>query len=258
MAASAFALLSGGARFNKARFQQDMDLFQPHKPRDKGKARATPDASDSESVSTPPSQQKISLSGPDLPKSLHASLLSLVSHETSPLDSDTARPLLRALKDASIQSLWGVQCAVGGCMLQGRDVMCVAPTGSGKTLAYVLPTLVRLGRPAKRLAKGETGVRAAVVVPTHDLAVQIAGVVKAVTVGRPWRCLVLSKATEVAVCQASPGEVGGGDPAGEGSSTALGVDILISTPERLHHLLSEGRVSLAKWVSGLDYPSLTH
>jgi ATP-dependent RNA helicase DDX52/ROK1 len=232
---------------------------------------------------------------------------------------------------------------VGGSLLEGRDVICVAPTGSGKTLAYVLPTLVRLGDPARTLAssasekdvsekrdgektgkgktgKGKTGkgsssrsekgdelekqdggegqgIRALIVVPTHDLAVQIEGVVKAVTRKRGWRCLVLSKATEKAICESSPGasdvvdeddealaESGEKDEDGEGDQEKdedeeeeeereeekevkgkakkevkgkgknsgkkdnggrLGIDILISTPERLHHLLEEGKISLA-------------
>ena len=199
--------------------------------------------------------------------------------------------------------------------MEGRDVICVAPTGSGKTLAYVLPTLVRLGDPARSLSSGSSsasekpaektekgktgkgsssrnevnsdgtgkeggecqGIRALIVVPTHDLAVQIEGVVKAVTRKRGWRCLVLSKATEKAICESSPGESEAlaesdeaesedeaelededededgeederkvkGKKSGKKAMGRLGIDILISTPERLHHLLEEGKISLA-------------
>lgn len=171
--------------------------------------------------------------------------------------------------------------------------MCIAPTGSGKTLAYVLPTIVKLGDPARNLRGKEQGeeqgqgVRAVILVPTHDLAVQILAVVKAVTRGRAWRCLVLTKATEKAVCESSPGENLGGaededeqlesasvdedgeleedhqhdEEEDEGAKTGnvadsedhetnLGVDLLIATPERLHHLIDSGRLSLA--------PSATH
>jgi ATP-dependent RNA helicase DDX52/ROK1 len=236
------------------------------------------DASSSSSASIPaPPKQKITLSGADpLPKSLHANLPSLVTH----LPSASGQPLLNALQSSNIHSLWGVQCAVAGCILEKRDTMCVAPTGSGKTLAYVLPTLVRLQDPARSLRESEDeeererakGIRALVVVPTHDLAVQIEGVVKAVTRRRGWRVMVLTKATQKAVCESAPGtgvSAEGSESEGEGEDeeaeqekeedgesedeetddkkgeSVLGIDILIATPERLHHLLQEGKVSLS-------------
>lgn len=213
--------------------------------------------------------QKITISGSEpLPKSLHTNLPSLVSHDAAPLSSAAGKPLLKALEAANIRSLWGVQTAVGGCIVEDKDVMCIAPTGSGKTLSYVLPTLVRLRDPARSLrGKREgRGVRALVVVPTHDLAVQILGVVKAVTAGRHWRCMILTKATEKAVCESAPGanqstgedsegsqaeeeedeqsEVDEEVEAGSSSKAALGIDFLIATPERLHHLLESQALSL--------------
>ena len=85
--------------------------------------------------------------------------------------------------------------------------MCIAPTGSGKTLAYLLPTLVRMVDPARivRGTEGGMGIRTVVVVPTHDLAIQIKAVLKVISRGRAWRCMVLTKATEKAICESSPG-----------------------------------------------------
>jgi ATP-dependent RNA helicase DDX52/ROK1 len=252
---------------------------QSKRPRGEDESDSDSESEASSSVIPHPPQQKITITGSDpLPKSLHSNLPSLVSHETSTLPSSAGRPLLRALDKANIHSLWGVQCAVGGCLLEGKDTICVAPTGSGKTLSYVLPTIVRLGEPARNLRGREKGrgVRALVLVPTHDLAVQIHSVIKAVTSGRAWRCMVLSKATEKAVCESSPGPKQGADPvedenededggmddteeeddgSGEESDDnesrpqsngdrSLGIDILIATPERLHHLLESGRLSL--------------
>lgn len=245
--ASAFNLLTAGARFDKSRFGKDIDLFQ--KEKSKGKAKALPASlnffgdskleqaleSESESESEPerdvpePPKQKITLTGPDpLPASLGTELESLFK-----TDSPLKRPLLRALSDANIHSMWGVQCAVAGSLLSGHDTMCIAPTGSGKTLSYLLPTLVSLEQPARKLEN--VGIRSIIVVPTHDLAVQIHGVLKAITTHGKWRCLVLSKATQDAVCQSSP-------PDGE---SGLGIDVLVATPERLHHLLEEKKVSLS-------------
>lgn len=216
--------------------------------------------SSSAAVIEPP-KQKITITGPDpLPTSLSTELDSLFSTTTS---SPLKTQLLRALKESNIQSLWGVQCAVGGSLIADFDTMCVAPTGSGKTLSYLLPTLVRLETPARKLLeKGEgRGIRSLIVVPTHDLAVQIYGVLKAVTSGGKWRCMVLSKATQKAVCESAPGSSAASDDEDAASDdestssvnefaqkagTGLGIDVLISTPERLHHLLEAGRVSLAE------------
>ncbi|KAK8861202.1 ATP-dependent RNA helicase ROK1 [Kwoniella newhampshirensis] len=281
-----------------------LDFFGDHPAQPQTARRQTKDDQDSESGSDSssssstsssssssrpaPPPQKITLTGPDpLPTSLHTNLPSLLTHSSHPLSSRAGNPLLSALKAANIHSLWGVQCAVGGSLLAGHDTLCVAPTGSGKTLSYVLPTLVQLEDPARSL-KGEVdeddeddtrrGVRSLIVVPTHDLAVQIAGVVKVVTRGRNWRTLVLTKATEKAICESAPG--GGSVPEAQAAKdddseedeneeekeeeddestgsvdefaqdsvankNALGIDILIATPERLHHLVESRKLSLS-------------
>jgi len=56
-------------------------------------------------------------------------------------------------------------------LLEGRDLLGQAPTGSGKTLAFALPII-------ERCQPGATGVQALVVVPTRELASQVAGVFK--------------------------------------------------------------------------------
>ncbi|ODN74523.1 ATP-dependent RNA helicase ROK1 [Cryptococcus amylolentus CBS 6039] len=310
--ASAFSILTaGGAKFDRNRFKDDLELFTTKQKRKDRKGKSKPvdnvaitsalpssldffgdhpqqkpqqpeseeeesdsdDESDSgsSSASIPaPPPQKITLTGPDpLPKSLHTNLPSLVSHENHPLTSAEGSPFLSALASANIHSLWGVQCAVGGCLLEDRDTLCVAPTGSGKTLSYVLPTVVKLREPSRNLKDKEEGkgIRSLILVPTHDLAVQIQGVVKAVTRGRHWRTLVLSKATEKAIWESAPGEAAGEDkemegddsedddestgsvdefaPKKSGNPEGLGIDILIATPERLHHLINSKKVSLA-------------
>ncbi|WWC95232.1 ATP-dependent RNA helicase ROK1 [Kwoniella sp. B9012] len=260
---------------------------KPPIPQEESESDSDSDASSSSSSSsskTAPPVQKITLTGPEpLPKSLHTNLPSLVNHPSVSLSSREGEPLLKALKGANINSLWGVQCSVGGCLLEGKDTLCIAPTGSGKTLSYILPTLVRLRDPSRSLRNIENevkghGIRALILVPTHDLAIQILNVTKAVTKGRSWRSMVLTKATEKAVCDSSPGtalddseenveddgernedeEEGSEDDDEEstgsvdefaqpksGNPTGLGIDFLIATPERLHHLLESKRISLA-------------
>ncbi len=54
-----------------------------------------------------------------------------------------------------------------------RRVVLVAPTGSGKTVAFVIRML-------REVVPGRRGVQAVVVVPTRELARQVAGVVRGV------------------------------------------------------------------------------
>ncbi|CAN4118648.1 unnamed protein product [Withania somnifera] len=79
--------------------------------------------------------------------------------------------LVAALKNMSITSLFPVQLAVWqettgpGCF--ERDLCINSPTGSGKTLAYALPIIQMLSKRAIKC------LRALVVLPTRDLALQV-------------------------------------------------------------------------------------
>jgi ATP-dependent RNA helicase DeaD len=57
-------------------------------------------------------------------------------------------------------------------LLQGRDVLAQAATGTGKTAAFALPLLQRLVTAG--VAPGAGGTRALVLVPTRELAMQVA------------------------------------------------------------------------------------
>jgi superfamily II DNA/RNA helicase len=69
-----------------------------------------------------------------------------------------------------------VQAAAIPAVLQGRDVLGLAPTGSGKTAAFLLPLLQRLLAEPGLLAARPRPVRALVLAPTRELAAQTAEV----------------------------------------------------------------------------------
>jgi ATP-dependent RNA helicase DDX51/DBP6 len=83
--------------------------------------------------------------------------------------------LRASLTSLDVTSLFGVQSAVwkhtGGGLRFDRDLCVCAPTGSGKTLAYALPVVQGLSG-----QKTTHKLRALIIVPTGDLAFQVARV----------------------------------------------------------------------------------
>lgn len=76
-------------------------------------------------------------------------------------------PTVAALKERGITSAFEIQERVLPDALQGLDVLAKSPTGSGKTLAFAIPIV-------DRLSKGSEQVGALVLVPTRELAAQVA------------------------------------------------------------------------------------
>jgi superfamily II DNA/RNA helicase len=104
-------------------------------------------------------------------------------------------PLVSALAERGIEAPFAIQSRALPEALAGRDVLGKAQTGSGKTLAFGLPVLARLasqrrdsngdrpgtGRPAsagRRAWRREKAPRGLVLVPTRELAVQVADVLE--------------------------------------------------------------------------------
>src|SRR6266699_3400236 len=61
-----------------------------------------------------------------------------------------------------------VQAAAIPQALEGKDVLATAQTGTGKTLAFLIPMIEKL------LKTGTPGISALVLVPTRELAMQVA------------------------------------------------------------------------------------
>ncbi len=87
-------------------------------------------------------------------------------------------PLAQAAADAGWADATAVQAAAIPALLQGRDVLALAPTGTGKTAAYLLPVLQRVlqGMAPASVDQKPRLLRALVLAPTRELAQQIASV----------------------------------------------------------------------------------
>lgn len=75
--------------------------------------------------------------------------------------------LLHGLRDMGYMETFPIQAEAIQPLLKGRDVVGQAHTGSGKTIAYALPML-------QRIEPHHRGIQGVVLVPTRELAVQVA------------------------------------------------------------------------------------
>jgi ATP-dependent RNA helicase RhlE len=81
--------------------------------------------------------------------------------------------LLRAVAALGFVEPTPIQEATVPAVLSGRDLVGAAPTGSGKTLAYAIPIVQRLAVLASQYPRP---VRALLLVPTRELALQVGSV----------------------------------------------------------------------------------
>jgi ATP-dependent RNA helicase RhlE len=109
--------------------------------------------------------------------------------------------------------------------LAGRDVVATAQTGTGKTLAFVLPIINLLEKDASR-----SGVRALILSPTRELAIQINETFVKIAVGTPVRTAVV---------------VGGLNERMQLQCIKKGAQVVIATPGRLCDFLSRQLVDLS-------------
>ena len=146
---------------------------------------------------------------------------------TSFSDLSLVQPLLRALSDEGYREPTPIQSQAIPPLLEGRDLLGCARTGTGKTAAFALPILQRLAahkRPAPRKSA-----RALVIVPTRELAAQVAE--SFTTYGRHLR-------PTVALIYGGVGQTP------QVKALAPGVDVLVATPGRLLDLIGQGFVRL--------------
>ena len=140
-----------------------------------------------------------------------------------------AEPLARALKSENYNQPTPIQTKAIPVLLAGRDVLGIAQTGTGKTAAFLLPILQRLSE--KRDPAGARGVRALILAPTRELALQIGDAARVYGRHLQLRYTVV---------------LGGVGQRPQVQALAGGVDILIATPGRLLDLLDQGHVRLDK------------
>jgi ATP-dependent RNA helicase RhlE len=114
-------------------------------------------------------------------------------------------------------------------ILKGDDVLAIAQTGTGKTAAFAIPILHLLQQ--RNSHKKKAQVACLVMVPTRELAIQIAGVFQE-----------LAKYTQLYIL----GLHGGVDQNPQIEELEFGIDVLVATPGRMFDLLHQGVLDLSK------------
>ena len=147
-------------------------------------------------------------------------------------DFDVRPEIVAALAAAGISQPFPIQAMTLPVALSGHDIIGQAKTGTGKTLGFGVPLLHRVIAPGEEgyeqlAAPGEP--QALVVVPTRELAVQVAGDLAMASTGRKVRIV----------------QVYGGR-AYEPQVEALkrGADVVVGTPGRMIDLLNQRHLRL--------------
>ena len=130
-----------------------------------------------------------------------------------------APPLLKAVVDTGYTTPTPIQAKAIPLALQGLDLMAGAQTGTGKTAAFALPILQKLLPFASTsTSPAKHPIRALVLTPTRELAIQVEESIKVYAKHTPLKSLVV---------------FGGVDIRTQTPHLKTGVEILVATPGRL-------------------------
>jgi ATP-dependent RNA helicase RhlE len=127
--------------------------------------------------------------------------------------------IARAVAEMGYENMTPIQAQAIPVVLEGRDVMGAAQTGTGKTAAFSLPLLQRmLKHENASTSPARHPVRALVLLPTRELADQVAEQVKLYAKYTQLRSMVV---------------FGGMDMKPQTAELKKGVEVLVATPGRL-------------------------
>ncbi|KAI4516984.1 DEAD-domain-containing protein [Schizophyllum commune Loenen D] len=192
--------------------------------------------------------------------------------------------LLRTLQTRNFLKPTPIQAAALIPALAGRDVVGVAQTGSGKTLAYGLPILHHLLETPHKSTTGEKRpVRALILAPTRELALQVSSHLNAclntVDEAPENKCEATAGKSEASSKSAKKGKKNGGKDEKNDRQTSIkkppppvsvaalvggmslqkqkrilgrGVDVLVATPGRLWDVIQEDD-DLARNIKNLKF-----
>ncbi|MCL3859865.1 DEAD/DEAH box helicase [Actinotalea sp. K2] len=159
---------------------------------------------------------------------------SVQAHNPSFADFDVRPEIVQALADAGIIQPFPIQAMTLPVALAGHDIIGQAKTGTGKTLGFGVPLLHRIVSPGEEgydalPAPGKP--QALVIVPTRELAVQVAGDLSTASSRRSVRVLQI---------------YGGRAYEPQVEALSSGVDVVVGTPGRMIDLMNQGFLDLSR------------
>ncbi len=139
------------------------------------------------------------------------------------------KPILDALHDEGYSKPTPIQQQAIPHILQTSDLLGCAQTGTGKTAAFAIPILQLLAKPISMASRGQRPIRALILTPTRELAIQIQESFNAYGKNLRLKNLVI---------------FGGVNQGPQVTELKKGIDILVATPGRLLDLISQGYIQL--------------
>lgn len=144
-------------------------------------------------------------------------------------DLNLSEPLLKALAATGYTQPTPIQQRAIPIVLQQKDLLGCAQTGTGKTAAFALPILHLLHHRQDPTFRGKRSIKALVLTPTRELAIQIGENFETYGQFTSLRHTVI---------------FGGVSQKKQTDALHAGVDVLIATPGRLLDLIGQGFISL--------------
>ncbi|WP_347158527.1 DEAD/DEAH box helicase [Pontibacter chitinilyticus] len=140
-------------------------------------------------------------------------------------------PILKALKTEGYTTPTPIQEKSIPLILQKRDLLGCAQTGTGKTAAFSIPILQLLSEAKNQQERGPRRIKALILTPTRELALQIADSLTAYGKHTGLKHTVI---------------FGGVPQRPQTDALRAGIDILVATPGRLLDLMAQKYVHLDK------------
>ncbi|MDD5760279.1 MAG: DEAD/DEAH box helicase [Desulfobulbaceae bacterium] len=139
-----------------------------------------------------------------------------------------SKAILQAIEDCGYPAPTPIQIKTVPAALAGKDIMAAAQTGTGKTASFTWPLLQRLANGGKVRANH---IRALILTPTRELAMQVAESVTIYGINLPLKCKVVYGGVKI-------------NP--QMMQLRGGVDVLVATPGRLLDLFGQNAVKFSQ------------